>query len=459
MAAAAETLQTETFEEIIDHETWQPLVINVSEREVDQQIKAEARRFIGSVALGEDIISDEVRRAKPWTLMDAIHEAANGNAEAFNMTLTNVKTDVVERTLKAGHITEVSLTADDDGEVMQYGQSASDIQANSLRFTGHNPKMRARTEAETRNKFRMSEALRQGLFEEYAFVVFSRAADDMTEKEAQKENFYTDTMTCAIQVTSADGDGMKLESAFVAGKKTWDSPRHDAVAIAKLGEMLGIDLADKSATELLDTPLLIHKSLLPNGVADLVEMYDDCAGGMFFGEDKPREDYAAYKQKCAQREASFEPRVQAITEQLIAGAGKIHTPEAACAWLNKLSQKEMLEHSITDDSINPRVFGVDAAYRIEHARYYYVQGDMERMQQLSRQAQQMAKSSSCPGGIGGGSADGIGNPLDGESGGTGSSGELKDCEFTSTECPKCHQKNVKTVVKNGRYYGACGCSS
>jgi hypothetical protein len=459
MAVTAETLQTETFEEIIGHETWQPLVINVAELEGEQQVQAEAVRFIGSVALGEDIISDEVRRAKPWTLMDAIHGAAAGDAESLQMTTTNVLTDVVERTLKAGHITEVPMEINVDGELMQYGQTAADIQANSLRFATQDPAMIQRTQTETRNMFRIQDVLQQGLLDDYYFVVFSRAADNMSESAMQKAGFFTDTMSCAIQATSCKDGAVPVESAFVAGKKTWDSPRHDAATIGKLGETLGIDLADKSATELLDTPLLIHKSLLPNGVMDLVEMYDDCAGGTFFGEDKPREDYVMYKQKCAQREASFEPRVQAITEQLIAQAGKIHTPEAACDWLNKLSQKEMLEHSITDDSIDPRVFGVDAAYRIEHARYYYRQGDMERMRQLTTQAQRMAKSSSCPGGVVGGPAGGGEGSLDGEGSGTSDSSKLKDCEFTSKECPKCHQKNVKTVVRKGRYYGACGCKS
>lgn len=43
--------------------------------------------------------------------------------------------------------------------------------------------------------------------------------------------------------------------------------------------------------------------------------------------------------------------------------------------------------------------------------------------------------------------------------GFGNKAALKDCDFISKECPKCHQKNVKTTAKNGRYYGACGCKS
>lgn len=37
--------------------------------------------------------------------------------------------------------------------------------------------------------------------------------------------------------------------------------------------------------------------------------------------------------------------------------------------------------------------------------------------------------------------------------------QLEDCDFVSKECPKCHKKNVKTTVRKGRYFGACGCRS
>lgn len=453
MAATAERLRTEHFEDIIGQETWQPLVLNVAELEDDQAIREQSMRFIGSIALGEGVITEEVRQSKAWTLQDAIQEAASGNYEAWCMTEMNVRTDVVERTLKAGHIIEVPMEIGAQGEVRQYGQSAAEIQANSLRFATQDPRMRARTEAETRNMFRIQDALDQGRLKDYNFVVFSRAADDMSKTDMDKVGFFTDTMSCAIQSTSLEDGQMQVESAFVAGKTSWDSPRHDHVTMAKVGELLGTDLRDKTSTELLDTPLLIHKSLMPDGVVDLVKLYDTAAGGTFFGQDKPRVDYSEYRQQCAARQASFEPRVQAITRQLIDNAQLLHSPQEACAWLNKLSQKEMLEQCVLDDSIDPRVFGEDAAFRLEHARYSYWRGDIEQAERAIAQAQTLARSSSCAGGVGGAES------ATGEQGGDGSSGsgEVEDCEFVSKECPKCHTKNVKTVVKKGKYYGSCGC--
>jgi hypothetical protein len=388
--------------------------------------------------------------------MDAIQRAAEGNVEAYNMILTNVRTDVVERTLKAGHITEVPLEVTGAGEMLQYGQTAADIQANSLRFAANSPQMRERTEAETRNMFRITEANRQGLLEDYNVVVLSRAADDMSESEMEEAGFFTDTMSCAIQVTSRTGDRMQVESAFVAGKKTWASPRSDETTIAKLGAELGVNLDGKTATELLDAPLLVHKSLMPNGALDIVELYDKAAGGTFFGQTKPPQDYAVYKRQCSARETSFEPRVQAIARQLILEAPRITTPRLASERLGKLSQKEMLEHSLHDTSIDARVFGTEAAFRIEHARYLYEQGNLAEATIVANAAQKVARSSSCPGGVNKANpnAEQLGGEPDDKS---SKNEEVKDCDFISKECPKCHKKNVKTVVKKGKYYGACGC--
>jgi hypothetical protein len=249
---------------------------------------------------------------------------------------------------------------------------------------------------------------------------------------------------------------MQVESAFVAGKKTWASPRSDETTIAKLGAELGVNLDGKAATELLDAPLLVHKSLMPNGALDIVELYDKAAGGTFFGQTKPPQDYAVYKRQCSARETSFEPRVQAIARQLILEAPRITTPRLASERLGKLSQKEMLEHSLHDTSIDARVFGTEAAFRIEHARYLYEQGNLAEATIVANAAQKVARSSSCPGGVNKANpnAEQLGGEPDDKS---SKNEEVKDCDFISKECPKCHKKNVKTVVKKGKYYGACGC--
>lgn len=115
----------------------------------------------------------------------------------------------------------------------------------------------------------------------------------------------------------------------------------------------------------------------------------------------------------------------------------------------------MVEKALTDTSIDLRVFGMEAAAHLEMARYHYEHGDAQQAGLALSNAVQTARSSSCPAGF----SDSLGGTTDRES---GSNDETGDCEFISKECPLCHKKNVKTVVKSigkgkKRISGACGC--
>lgn len=447
-----------SFETLMSKEAWTPMVLAVVEHDSDLESRAKTAGFIGSVVTNSELAINPIDQ-QPYSLHDAITEASNGKTEAISMVRRNIATDIVERTIKSGHITKVPLEIGNDGRFLQYGQSVADIQKNSLLYASENPKMISRTEAEVRNMFRIDEARTQGLLEDYAFVVFSRAPDDMSEEEASKVGFFADTMSCAIQLTTIDDGKPSVESAFVAGKRSWESTRHDKSTIDKVGDVLGVDFRSKDATELLDYPVLIHKSLIPNGVVDIVRIYDQCAEGTFFGESKPPEDYLEYLQTCRRREAELAPQIQKITTQLISEASTFKSPIGASKRLAKLSEGEMLERSIADKKINPRVFGESAAWRIEQARFYLDNGQTNMLSDIIYQAKTVAVSSSCPGGVSGNDTPGA----FGESSTSGkklnSSDKLEDCEFVSKECPKCHKKDVKTVVKKGVYYGDCGCHS
>ena len=379
-------------------ETYQPeLVRLVPEMAEDNFTRHQAARFIGRLALQTSVeVPLEDDQPRVGSLYEALQLAHGGDAMALQLITANASTDVVERTIKAGHIMTVELEVDALGKVWQHGQTMDSIQANTLNYAADQPAMRRRSEAEVRNSFRIENLHRQGLLADYALVVFSRAADDMTSKAMTDAGFFTDTMSCAIQLTTASATGLTMESAFVAGVAAPGQKRHDQVAVAKVAERLGVELDSPSATEMLDTPLLIHKSLLPNGVVDLVRMYDDAAGGTWFGEAKPQQDYSTYGAVCRQREAAFAPKVSAIVAELIAEAPMIKTPVAAVQRLHKISEKHMVEQAIVDSSINPLVFGSSAATHIEQARVYQELGQTDQAQLATTKAQKTAKSSSCP---------------------------------------------------------------
>ena len=417
-------------------------VIEVPQMETDYAVRRRTAQFIGAITMNDSAELCSIE-APIESLQGAIKRAAEHDPTARRLVETNVGTDVIERTIKTGHVMQKTpLLIGAEGKIWQFGQTMDSVQANSLRLASSHPVMRARTEAEARNAFRIEQLNKQSLLEDYSFVVLSRA------EQLPQFGFFTETMSVSIQVTSKDGDGLALESAFVSGVSALGQPAHDAETIAKLGQALSVDLSGKTPAEIIDTPLLIHKSMIPNGVIDLVKMYDQAAGGTFFGENRPVGDYLTYLESCHERELSFAPRVQQITNELIASADEIDSPIAAVQLLNDLSEKHMVKQAIFDDSINSRVFGHLSSDYIVLARRALEEGNIEAADAYGRSAVATAQSSSCPSATEAGTK----NNEDG------------DCDFISKKCPLCERKNVKTTVRkigrhSKRISGSCGCST
>lgn len=378
-----------------------PLVLVVPELPEDEFSRHSAERlirFAGRAAVHEAVEVMGSQESRLPNLMVAIHRAAEGDQEAIEFVRVNLSTDALERTLKAGQVASpVILSVDEHGKIWQYGQAMAKIQQNTLQYASSKWQMRERAEPEARNSVRIENLNRQGLLQDYYFVVWSRAASDtMTQEQLKNAGFFVDTMSCAIQATTAAGDMLTTEAAFVAGVTEPGGTQHDEQTVVKVAASLGVDYVGKSTAEIIDTPMLIHKSLMPNGVIDLVKLYDDMAGGTFFGEAKPRQDYLQYKEFCRRREETYLPKIQQSMGELLAEAGQIKTPLQAIQRLHKISEKNMLKQALHDKSINPLVFGDAAASYLEQARLHTAHGNSELAEAAMARAQKLAKSSSCP---------------------------------------------------------------
>ncbi len=424
-------------------------VLSLAEMPEDELLRQRAERMIrgaGSAALGGQVIIERVSQETVASgaltcLMDAIHRAARGDQVAIELIGANAGTDMIERTMKAGVVMRSEIAQDENGDLQQHGQTLESVHGNTLRFAAATPEMYVRAGAETRNCFRLKDVHRQGLLEEYYFVVFSRCEVYMSEHALIDAGFFPDTMSCAIQVTAAADGGLAMESAFVAGAIRPEAERHDEQTIERLGAALGVDYAGKSPAEIIDMPLLVHKSLMPNGVTDLVRLYDQQAGGTFFGEAKPPQDYRQYVALCKQRESALAPTARLIVKQLIAEANTITSPGAAVQRLHALSEQYMVKHSVADTTINPQVFGPVAAGYIEQARLHSHLGNEDLAAAALGRAQQTAKSSSCPSALK--QAAGDGEVLDEAV--TSESTESKEGKI---KCIKCREQvDKKDVVK------------
>lgn len=435
-------------------------IVSVSERAVaitelerDKIAREKAEQFIKAIGASAtrqafESIPYEAESVTPIeSLYDAIQGAAEGNEAAREMVKTNAKTDVVERTIKSGHVTEIFMSVDEIGTIQQYGQSLESIQENSLRLAASNPKMRRRVIAETNNAFRLKQEYARGTLKDHSFVVFSCAADNMTSAEAEKAGFFTDTMSCAIQVTTEKDGELSIESAFVAGVKRPGGPRVDIDTVVAIAEKLRANLQGKNATEILNTPLLVPNHLIKNGAVDLVRLWDELTGDTFFGEAREKQDYLEYRKKCEEREQMLQPKVELIVQELIDEAPHIHDRLEASRRLHKISGKHMVQQAIFDTAINPKVFGPVSAAAIFEARMHFEQGNTEQGFEQVNFAIKNEQSNSCPGGVSGGSSEQQGNHSDNE----------KTCTFVSKKCPKCDKANVLTTVTATRISGSCGC--
>lgn len=453
MAMSAELL---VLHEESPEATW-PLIIDVSKMPEDEFTRTRAERLIRSV--GSTALKNEIENSQQFTperkheydnLMDAIHAASRGDTQARLVVESNVRTDVVERTIKAGHVMQVKLDVDESGRISQHGQTLENIHLNALRFAAHSPEMRARTEAETRNGVRIENLRRQGLLRNYYFVVFSRYPDNMSDDRASQAGFFDGTKTLAIQAITEDVTtaGLIQESGFVAGLKQPHGEQHDAATVQAVAADFGVSLAGKNATQIIDSPVLVHKLFMPNGVIDLVARCDQKAS-TFFGENKPPQDYLDYVRICRERERQFEPSVQKIVNQLIAEGDTIQAPIDAVQRLHVLSQRAMVDLAFTDRTINPQVFGEVSARYIAEARSWLERGNIDRFLDARASAQFTARSSSCPNEF-------LAQKEQGD--GDSNHSESKDCEFISKKCPICHKKNVRTRSTKTEIIGIdCGC--
>lgn len=422
-------------------------VIVVPEMPEDQLAQQRAKQLIrasGSVALAGTLLEQNGEgHNTPQNLLQALHLAEAGDPNAIQMIDQNIIADFMERSFKAGLILEVDLEASEQEGLGQHGQSLDSVNGNSLRFIGRTWQMRERLKAEARNKYRQDIAHKMGLLENNYFVVFSCVPDNMTRKELIEEKFFVDTMSCAIQATNAHEGKVKLHAAFAAGVKQPEGVRHDIRAVRYIAKRLGFNFDNKSTTEMLDTPVLVPKSLMPNGVVDLVALFDK-PQGTFFGEDKPGKDYVAHQEFWRQRQQDFMPMVQSIRRQLIAERHTFKTPADATSRLDKLSEKAGVHKAIDDESIDPMVFGPVAAGHIQQARTHRALGNYELANTATQKAVKTAKSSSCPGALQeNNKSEDDDTSQDAETSETESSDNEKIC------CPNCGDYVAKKDARKG----------
>ncbi|MGI0134856.1 MAG: hypothetical protein ACREBW_07870, partial [Candidatus Micrarchaeaceae archaeon] len=325
------------------------------------------QRFIketGATALSSTVeVSKEIQGSEEGsrfpTLMDALHAARAGDTEARKVVENNAQTQVWEALMK--HIVmQMDLTMDDHGRLVQNGQLLRDVQRNALRFASQSPVIRRRTHAEISNFFVMEHLLRSGVLDESIekdaanesingkrIVVVSRFPDDMSEEAASRVGFFRETMACSIQMLYVTDGRVVQESGFVAGRTSAEAPRHDQQAIGYMLNALGASAEGLSATELLGRPLLVDGSV---DMATLLRLYDEGAGGTFFGLNQPAQDYYQAIEEGRRQLDHLRVTVEQVVAAVIAKGGGITHPLEAVKLLHLEAQRIMVDLALQDNS-------------------------------------------------------------------------------------------------------------
>ncbi|MDB5163571.1 MAG: hypothetical protein JWS12_188 [Candidatus Saccharibacteria bacterium] len=362
--------------------------------ELDRRANEQTARQLGSLALAREVRIENIEQVpNESTLLAAIQLGALGDETSRRVVRTNVATDIAERLFKAGHQTKIWLEFS-GGRLLQDGRQLIDIHKNTLQFATLNPVMERRAKTELKNALLFQELLAAGALDEYDIVVFSPCPEDVATKKAY--GFFADTDSCSIQMLRKTPQGIMLETALVAGKRNPTAARHDIAAIQAIAKQNNLNLSSSDGDGMLNHVLLVPRQATPRGVSDVVAQFDQAAGGTFYGQAKPRQNYEQFAKECQVRNDSFVDTVEQITAQLLKEAHAFTSPMEVLERLDYLSERFSVARAKSDLSIDAAVFGDVSARHIVLARRHYQNGDYDQANKEMQQAKNTANSTSCP---------------------------------------------------------------
>jgi hypothetical protein len=387
------------------------LVHSVREAEFEAESQARFRQWLGSVMLQEvPNVNQPEKKATDTNILEMIRAAKNGSREALDMVTINASKTIAEACFKDNHVTRAVMHLNNDGELVQFGQSLTSIQTNAvINRPGRHPKLQEITRAEALNAHRIEDAARAGKLKDYYYVVASLVPEGVPEDQLghKGDGYFLDGMTYVVQATTEQPNNQfTTDSAFMAGVEagqddsfgTRSAKRHDFAALAKVSTKLN-QKPQFTAADYLNNGWYIPKSMMPNGVVDVMrwcqEATDEIKGRHV--ERKP-EDYMALVLESKRREASLEDIRHQVVSDLLASAESLKTPAEAAKQIWKLVRKHVTKAAFTNEHIDPKVLGRAAAPLITQIRGYLRNGQEELAYGLMDKAAKKVVIGGCGGG-------------------------------------------------------------
>lgn len=442
------------------------------------------RRFaegLGAIVVGEAVErpSPTMEKRRKASILDRIDEAARGNADSLEQDITVTASEALT---DEGVMEDVSITRDKDGRLQQFGQGLYDILENALTLhAGDHPDLHEVTRVAALDHDVLNVLDGAGYFDAGNVWIIPRIVPIGTPGRAIRGYGYFENFAVAWNFIWKTGPGeFTLRPAFTAGVEslpdeesqdgamteaeldamydTRAARRHDVDAIQRIYADLGLPVPTMTVDFLRG--FIMHRGQFkdPNHPElDMLERYDQKLGPDFFlGRLRRPEDisYTDNSRKHIEALRGLQKRKQAIVQALI---DRRHTfgndAMAAAHCLAKLVEGSAVDY-VYDNPQYVDILGPSLGM----AAYNSLRDGGDR-----NDVRRKARVNTC--GFGGPGQDraegGKESAVDEDA--NDDEDEDGDCEFTSEECPECHAKKVRTVVRrmlngNKLVKGSCGCS-
>lgn len=388
-------------------EAYVPPIIPAPALAQEQWTQARFSRWMGGVALQGATAGVELPTSQPESTsgVDSLHESVRRiklgehSSADIAMVRLNAHKALSEELYKSGHITEITAEFEPDGSLRQHSQDYDSVYRNSLEQPS-TPLMQTINTIFARNWHRQEDLARSGMLKTHWMITFALAPE--TAEDVIENNFFYTTLALSAQghTMVQDHDGswiMETKTAFAAGMPPLEEDptrteqerlkqltqamahRHDIRAIKALLQEWGVEGAEHmTIADILDTPICIPKTRMPNGITDIVAAYDQKVGGnAFFGSfEEGSRDYQEHERVCRTREQHLEKTVDSIVAELIEKSDPTANMNHTNELLSGIVFGKALAQAVKDNTIDIRNFNVEARHNIVQARQAWASGNI-----------------------------------------------------------------------------------
>lgn len=393
--------------------------------------------IIGKVALEKHVQLEEVSRDRPRDLALLVEQAETGDELAERQLQADATSEVIEMIIKSGGVMKAYAHINQAGEVVQFGKTTAERQANTLRtFTNRLPALEGMARAEGDNGLTFEELHKRGVMRGKRMVEFSFIPDESRAALADSGLFLREAIGI-IRTTEAKSDGtVEFTSYLVGGTDQDELPpfkegmtkrdeeaieeqalanRFDIKVMRQMYQRLGVPgAATMSPVELLAKPLIVPDSV--DGI-DFVMMYDQIVTeetgkqvmmglGQLHrdtvrnGRALSRIDYEAQTNKTLLLQGGLQDVGKAVARQLKLRRHEFgyHAYEAG-RLLHTIAEFEAVKYVANNSAqYDTTVFGLETHLKLRDRQKFLDVGDETAADMALHQAQQAARGTGCPGG-------------------------------------------------------------